>query len=44
MGFRETGWEGVGSIYLAQDTDKNQALVEKVLNLRVEALIEFRRK
>jgi hypothetical protein len=33
--FRETGWDGVDWIDLAQDTDQWRALVNKVMNLRV---------
>jgi hypothetical protein len=32
---RETGWEGVDWIHLAQDKDEWQALVNTVMNLRV---------
>jgi hypothetical protein len=33
MDLRETGWEGVDWIHLAQDREKWQALVNKVMNL-----------
>jgi hypothetical protein len=34
---RETGWEGVEWIHLAQDSDRWRALVNAVMNLRVLA-------
>jgi len=45
--FRETGCEcvqGLGGIHLGQDTDKYHAKSDRLLNLRVKAFIEFRRK
>jgi hypothetical protein len=35
MDLRETGWDGMDSIDLAQDRDQWRALVNKVMNLRV---------
>jgi hypothetical protein len=35
MDLRETGWEGVDWIHLAQDRDQWCALVNMVMNLRV---------
>jgi hypothetical protein len=35
MDLRETGWEGVDWIHLAQERDKWQALVNTVTNLRI---------
>jgi hypothetical protein len=35
MDLRETGWEDVHWIHLAQDRDKEQALVNTVMNLQV---------
>jgi hypothetical protein len=35
MGLRETGWDGVDWIDMAQDSDQWRALVNTVLNLRV---------
>ena len=35
MGLHRVGWEGMGWIDLAQDTDSWQALVNVVMNLRV---------
>jgi hypothetical protein len=35
MGLRETGWDGIDWIYLAQDRDRRRALVNAVMNLRV---------
>jgi hypothetical protein len=35
MDVKKIGWEVVDWIRLAQDTDKWQALVNKVMNLRV---------
>jgi hypothetical protein len=35
MDLRETGWDGVDWIDMAQDRDKWRALVNAVLNLRV---------
>jgi hypothetical protein len=35
MDFRETGWDGVGCIELAQDRDQWKDLVNTVMNLRV---------
>jgi hypothetical protein len=37
MDLRETGWENVGWIQLAQDRDRWRALVNAVMNLRVLA-------
>jgi hypothetical protein len=36
MYLRETGWKGVYWIYLAQEKDQRQALVNTVMNLRVQ--------
>jgi hypothetical protein len=33
--FRETGWEGVDWVNMAQDREQWRALVKKVMNLRV---------
>jgi hypothetical protein len=33
--FNEVGWESVGRIHLAQDMDRQQALVSTAMNLRV---------
>jgi hypothetical protein len=45
--FRET-WsesvEGLGEIHLAQETDKYHVTLDRLLNLRVKAFIEFPRK
>jgi hypothetical protein len=35
MNVRETGWEGMGWMNLAQDMDQRQALVNMVMNLWV---------
>jgi hypothetical protein len=35
MDIKETGWEGVDWIHLAQDKDQCQALVNTVMNFRV---------
>jgi hypothetical protein len=35
MDLRETGWDGMDWIELAQDRDKCRALVNVVMNLRV---------
>jgi hypothetical protein len=35
MDLRETEWDGMDSIDLAQDTDQWRALVSMVMNLRV---------
>jgi hypothetical protein len=35
IGLRETGWDGMEYIYLAQDRDEWRALVNTVMNLRV---------
>jgi hypothetical protein len=35
MDLRETGWDGVDWIDMAQDRDQGRALVNPVLNLRV---------
>jgi hypothetical protein len=35
MAFRETGWDGMDLIDLAQDRDQWKALVKTVMNLRV---------
>jgi hypothetical protein len=35
MDFRETGWDGVNWMELAQDRDQWRALVNTVMNLRV---------
>jgi hypothetical protein len=35
MDLRETGWDGVDWIHMAQDKDQRRALVNTVLNLRV---------
>jgi hypothetical protein len=35
MELRETGWEGVDWIHLAQDTDQWQAVVNTVMNFQV---------
>ena len=35
MGFKEVGYGGIDCIQLAQDTDRQQALVDVVMNLRV---------
>jgi hypothetical protein len=37
MDLRETGWEGVEWIHLAQDRDRWRAVVNAVMNLRVLA-------
>jgi len=45
--FRETGCqcvEGLDGIHLVQDTDQYHAMLDRVLNFRVKAFIEFRRK
>jgi hypothetical protein len=34
-GFKETGWEGVGWIYVAQDRSKWWNLVKKVMKIRL---------
>jgi hypothetical protein len=35
MDVRETGWDGMDQIDLAQDRDRCKALVNKVMNLQV---------
>jgi hypothetical protein len=35
MDLREIGWDGMGSIDLAQDSDQWMALVNKAMNLQV---------
>jgi hypothetical protein len=35
MDLRETGWDGVDWIYMAQDRDQCRVLVNTVINLRV---------
>jgi hypothetical protein len=35
MDFREIGWGGMDWIYLAEDRDRQRALVNMVMNLRV---------
>jgi hypothetical protein len=35
MGLRETGWDGVDWIDMAQDRDQFRTLVNMVLNLRI---------
>jgi hypothetical protein len=35
MDLKEIGWEGVDWIYMAQDTDQWQALVNVVMKLQV---------
>jgi hypothetical protein len=35
MNFKETGWEGVKCIHLAQDRDQWRALANPVMNLRI---------
>jgi hypothetical protein len=35
MDLRETGWDGMGWIDLAQDRDQWRALVNAVMNLRI---------
>jgi hypothetical protein len=35
MYLKETGWEGMDWIHLAQDRDQRRALVNMVINLRV---------
>jgi hypothetical protein len=35
MDLMEIGWEGVDSIHLAQDRDKWEALMNKIMNLQV---------
>jgi hypothetical protein len=35
MDLTEIGWDGMDSIYLAQDRDKWMALLNTVMNLRV---------
>jgi hypothetical protein len=45
--FRETGCqcvEGLDGIHLVQDADQYHAMLDRVLNFRVKAFIEFRRK
>jgi hypothetical protein len=37
MDLRETGWEGMEWIHLAQDRDRWRAVVNAVMNLRVLA-------
>jgi hypothetical protein len=39
MDLRETGWDGVNWIELAQDRDQWRALVNTVINLRVLKLL-----
>jgi hypothetical protein len=36
MGLKEKGWDGVDWIHMAQDRDQWRALVNTVLNLRVQ--------
>jgi hypothetical protein len=35
IGFRETGWEGVDWMHLAQDREQWRTLVNTVMNLRI---------
>jgi hypothetical protein len=35
MDFNEIGWEGVDGTYLAQDRDKQRAVVSPVMSLRI---------
>jgi hypothetical protein len=40
MDLRKIGWEGVDRMYLAQDTDQWQALVNSVMNLWVPQKVD----